>query len=106
MLRIENLNELSLARWAACGILSCIVLLISLINSRNLKAPVKLGLYSILIPLLVIVLISIVFSFLDQDDLIRQLVMPPPSLPSVSIFIFSMLLHTIFFFLNKRVGKA
>lgn len=102
MLRLVNSFELNLARWTTCGILFCIVAIISVFTSLNKKTLLKQMVYAFFIPLITIILANIIFILFGQESLFVDLVMTSPFLPSLMVFVLSFILHGAFFIFNKQ----
>ena len=102
MLRLDDSAELNLARWAACGIVFCVVMIVSVLVQANKKTLLKSFVMATLIPFLIIILTNILLVLLEQESLFFELILPPPVFPSILIFILSFLFHVVLLVLNRE----
>lgn len=105
MLNLERTQELNIAKWAICGVLSVIVIGVSLLDLRFFAKSTQITTWliikMILIPLLMLVLATVLFSLMGKDDLSEKIFFQAPLLPVFLVFCASIAAHLAYLYLHR-----
>jgi L-asparagine transporter-like permease len=112
ILNLENEQEFVIAKWAICGILSIVVVSVSLLELRfftksdHYRLSFLLAVKSITIPLVVIALAAIFFVLIKRDDLLEKTFIRAPFMPVFFVFLASIGVHIIYVYLRRSKGRS
>lgn len=108
ILNFEDPLEFVIAKWAICGILSIVVIGVSLADLRffsrdHYGLTLSLAIRAIAIPMIIIAITSVFFELIQRGDLLEKVLLQAPFLPVFIIFMVSVGTHMAYvFFRNKK----
>lgn len=106
MLNLERTGFI-VAKWSVCGILSVIVVGISLVNLQlfpkiaQYRISIRLAIRVLATPLLVLVLAAVIFALMGKDDLSEKILLQAPFLPVFLVFFASIAVHLTYAYLRR-----
>lgn len=112
ILNLENDQEFVIAKWAICGILSVVVVSVSLLELRffakgeNNHLSFLLAIKVIGIPLIVIALAAVFFALIKRDDLSEKIFLQAPLMPVFLVFLVSIGVHLIYAYSRRSNGRS